>query len=67
MLFRTLKRLECPLRSLQNIRPKKQVLTVPGSAFGSGGENHVRLSYVASYQKLEEALNRMEKAVRKLL
>jgi aminotransferase len=44
-----------------------EVLTVPGSAFGSGGENHVRLSYAASYQKLEEALNRMEKAVRKLL
>ena len=44
-----------------------EVLTFPGSAFGSGGENHVRLSYAASYQKLEEALNRMEKAVRKLL
>lgn len=43
------------------------VLTVPGSAFGSGGENHVRLSYAASYQELEEALDRMEKAVRKLL
>ena len=43
-----------------------EVLTVPGSAFGSGGENHIRLSYAASYQKLEEALERMEKALRKL-
>jgi aspartate/methionine/tyrosine aminotransferase len=52
---------------LQNTWPEKQVLTVPGSAFGGGGENYIRLSYVAFYQKLEEALERMEKAVRKLL
>ena len=44
-----------------------EVLTVPGSAFGSGGDKHIRLSYAASYQKLEEALERMEKAVGKLL
>lgn len=42
------------------------VLTVPGSAFGSGGEKHIRLSYAASYKKLQEALERMEKALRKL-
>jgi len=42
------------------------VLTVPGSAFGSLGENHIRLSYATSYPKLEEALDRMEKALRKL-
>ena len=41
-----------------------EVLTFLGSVFGSAGENHVRLSYAASYPKLEEALNRMEKAVR---
>ena len=42
------------------------VATVPGSAFGSYGEGHVRLSYAASYDQLEEALDRIEKAIKKL-
>lgn len=44
-----------------------EVLTVPGSAFGSAGENHIRISYATSYQALEEGLERIEKSVRKLL
>lgn len=43
-----------------------RVVTVPGSAFGSLGEGYVRLSYAAAYEQLEEALDRMEKAVKKL-
>jgi aminotransferase len=42
-----------------------EVLTVPGSAFGHCGEGYLRLSYAAAYEKLEEALNRMEKAVKR--
>lgn len=42
------------------------VLTVPGSAFGSYGEGYVRISYAAAYEKLEEALDRIDKAVKKL-
>lgn len=42
------------------------VATVPGSAFGSQGEGYIRLSYAASYNKLEEALDRIERAVKKL-
>jgi len=42
------------------------VATVPGSAFGSHGEGYIRLSYAASYNQLEEALDRIEKAVKKL-
>lgn len=41
------------------------VVTVPGSAFGSCGEGYIRLSYAAAYEKLEEALNRIEKVVKK--
>jgi aminotransferase len=41
------------------------VLTVPGSSFGAHGEGYLRLSYAAAYEDLEEALNRMERALRK--
>ena len=43
-----------------------QVTMVPGSAFGSYGEGYIRISYAAAYEQLEEALNRIEKAVKKL-
>ncbi len=42
------------------------VTVVPGSAFGSYGEGHVRISYATAYEQLEEALNRIEKAVKHL-
>jgi len=43
------------------------VTTVPGPAFGSYGEGYVRISYAAAYEQLEEALNRIEKAVKRLI
>jgi len=42
------------------------VTVVPGSAFGSYGEGYIRISYAAAYKQLEEALNRIEKAVKRL-
>ena len=36
------------------------VITVPGSAFGKGGREHIRISYAASRASLEEALRRMK-------
>lgn len=36
------------------------VITVPGSAFGVGGREHIRISYAASRANLEEALRRMK-------
>ena len=45
---------------------KAHVITVPGSAFGRNGEGYIRISYSAAYEKLEEALDRIEKAVRTL-
>ncbi|MGA2767623.1 MAG: pyridoxal phosphate-dependent aminotransferase [Candidatus Bathyarchaeia archaeon] len=42
-----------------------KVLTVPGSSFGACGEGYLRLSYAAAYEKLEEALNRMERTLKK--
>jgi aspartate aminotransferase len=36
------------------------VITVPGSAFGPGGKEHIRISYAAARTQLEEALRRMK-------
>lgn len=43
-----------------------RVAAVPGSSFGENGEGYLRLSYATSYEKIEEAMNRIEKALRKL-
>ncbi len=45
---------------------KARVVTVPGSAFGSLGEGHLRLSYAASYDQLEDALDHIERATKKI-
>ena len=38
----------------------KGVVVVPGSAFGPGNEQHVRISYATSYEKLEKAMDLIE-------
>jgi aminotransferase len=43
-----------------------KVAVVPGCAFGRTGEGYVRLSYATAYEKIEEAMNRIEKAVKRL-
>ena len=40
---------------------EEHVAVVPGDAFGAGGSGFVRCSYATSYEKIEEALRRMEK------
>lgn len=40
------------------------VAVVPGSVFGPHGRGHIRLSYAAAYEDLEEALRRMEPVLR---
>jgi len=42
------------------------VAAVPGNAFGKGGEGFVRCSYATSYEKIEEALHRIERFVNRL-
>jgi aspartate aminotransferase len=39
---------------------KAGVIVVPGSAFGDGGAEHIRISYAAARSQLEEALRRMK-------
>jgi aminotransferase len=43
-----------------------KVAVVPGCAFGKVGEGYVRLSYATAYEKIEEAMDLIEKAVKKL-
>ena len=36
------------------------VIVVPGTAFGTGGEGHIRLSYATSMENIKKALKIME-------
>lgn len=49
----------------QKLLQEERVAVVPGSAFGAGGEGYVRCSYATAYEKIEEALRRMEKFMRR--
>jgi aspartate aminotransferase len=42
---------------------KTGVITVPGSAFGLNGENHIRMSYANSYENIEKAMDILEERV----
>ncbi len=47
----------------QKLLQEEHVAVVPGNAFGAGGEGFVRCSYATSYEKIEEALHRIEKFI----
>ncbi len=44
---------------------EEKVAVVPGPAFGLGGEGYVRLCYATAYEKIEQALERMGRFVRR--
>ena len=45
---------------------EEKVAVVPGTAFGRVGEGFVRMSYASSYQNLKEAMDRIERFVKRL-
>lgn len=45
----------------ERLLAEEHVAVVPGEAFGRGGEGFVRCSYATAYEKIEEALRRMER------
>lgn len=49
----------------QTLLDEQQVALVPGSAFGSSGQGHLRCCYAVSLDKIQEALNRIRKFVEK--
>jgi aminotransferase len=44
---------------------EEQVAVVPGSAFGPSGAGFVRMCYATAYEKIEQALMRMERFMRR--
>jgi len=49
----------------ETLLTEEEVAVVPGSAFGPSGAGFVRMCYATSYEKIEEALNRMERFMRR--
>lgn len=45
---------------------EEKVAVIPGSAFGAGGENHVRIAYCKSYEQIEIALERIRKFLKNI-
>ncbi len=49
----------------QMLLQEERVAVVPGSAFGVGGDGFVRCSYATAYDKIEEALQRIDRFMRR--
>jgi aminotransferase len=49
----------------ESLLQEEEVAVVPGSAFGPSGAGYVRMAYATAYEKIEEALNRMERFMRR--
>lgn len=49
----------------ENLLLEEKVAVIPGSAFGRGGEGHVRCAYAASQENIEIALERMQRFMRR--
>jgi aminotransferase len=49
----------------ETLLAEEEVAVVPGSAFGPSGAGFVRMCYATAYEKIEEALNRMERFMRR--
>jgi len=49
----------------EKLLEEERVAVVPGSAFGTAGKGHVRCSYATAYEKIEQALERMQRFVRR--
>ena len=45
---------------------KKKVAVIPGHAFGTSGEGHVRISYAYSIETINKALDKMEEFLKEL-
>lgn len=43
---------------------KKQVVVVPGTAFGPGGEGYIRISYDTSLEQIQKGMDLIEEYVK---
>ncbi len=44
---------------------EEEIAMVPGEAFGASGQGYMRASYATAYEKIEEALNRLDSFMRR--
>jgi aminotransferase len=49
----------------ERLLQEERVAVVPGSAFGPSGEGYVRCSYATAFEKIEDALERMHRFIRR--
>lgn len=49
----------------ETLLQEERVALIPGSAFGEAGKGYVRCSYATAYEKIEEALERLQRFVRR--
>jgi len=49
----------------EGLLEEEEVAAVPGSVFGEGGEGHLRMSYATGTDELKEAMNRIERFVKR--
>jgi aminotransferase len=49
----------------ETLLQEEKVALIPGSAFGEAGKGYVRCSYATAYEKIEEALERLQRFVRR--
>lgn len=65
-VFANIKEFGVPSEHLTEFLLKEgKVVTVPGSAFGEYGEGYMRFSYATAYDKIVEAMDRIEHVVKK--
>lgn len=64
-VFANIKSFDVPSEEFtEHLLSRGRVVTVPGPAFGRYGEGYVRFSYATAYDKIVEALNRIERVVK---
>jgi aminotransferase len=49
----------------ETLLKEEQVACIPGNAFGVGGDGFVRMAYATSYEKIETALERLQRFMRR--
>jgi aminotransferase len=49
----------------QRLLQEEKVAVVPGTAFGESGEGHIRCSYATSVPRISEAMDRMERFIKR--
>jgi len=50
----------------ERLLKEEKVAVVPGRSFGDSGKDFVRCSYATAYEKIEQALERMQRFLKRI-